>query len=61
MTIHEAFFEVPYGYKNHLNIDRRHKLIRRYSVTDASVHDSQAVDGLLTSDNTASGVWADSA
>ena len=50
-----------YGYKNHLNIDRRHKLIRRYSVTDASVHDSQAVDDLLTSDNTASGVWADSA
>ena len=47
-----------YGYKNHLNIDRRHKLIRRYSVTDASVHDSQAVDDLLTSDNTASGVWA---
>ena len=42
-----------YGYKNHLNIDRRHKLIRRYSVTDASVHDSQAVDDLLTSDNTA--------
>ena len=50
-----------YGYKNHLNIDCRHKLIRRYSVTDASVHDSQAVDDLLTSDNTASGVWADSA
>jgi IS5 family transposase len=50
-----------YGYKNHLNIDRRHKLIRHYSVTDASVHDSQAVDDLLTSDNTASGVWADSA
>ena len=37
-----------YGYKNHLNIDRRHKLIRRYSVTAASVHDSQAVDDLLT-------------
>ena len=30
-------------------------------MTDASVHDSQAVDGLLTTDNTASGVWADSA
>ena len=50
-----------YGYKSHLNIDRRHKLIRRYSVTAASVHDSQAVDDLLTTDNTASGVWADSA
>ena len=49
-----------YGYKNHVNIDRRHKLIRRYRVTDAAVHDSQVVDELLTSDNTASAVWADS-
>jgi len=32
-----AFF----GYKNHVNADRKHKLIRTYKVTDASVHDSQ--------------------
>ena len=50
-----------YGYKNHVNVDRRHKLIRRYKVTDASVHDSQALDDLLDDDNTASDVWADSA
>ena len=50
-----------YGYKNHVSIDRKYKLIRRYRVTDASVHDSQVVDDLLSSDNTASGVWADSA
>ena len=50
-----------YGYKNHLNIDRRHKLIRRFRVTDAAAHDSQVAEALLTSDNTASGVWADSA
>ena len=50
-----------YGYKNHVTIDRRHKLIRRYRVTDAAVHDSQVIEELLTSDNTASGVWADSA
>ena len=50
-----------YGYKNHVNIDRRHKLIRRYRVTDAAVHDSQVIEELLASDNTASGVWADSA
>ena len=50
-----------YGYKNHIGIDRRHKLIRRYRVTDAAVHDSQVLDALLASDNTASGVWADSA
>lgn len=50
-----------YGYKNHVNVDRRNKLIRRYTVTDASVHDSQALDDVLDDDNTASGVWADSA
>ena len=32
-----------YGYKNHVNVDRRHKLVRRYQVTDAAVHDSQVV------------------
>lgn len=50
-----------YGYKNHVNVDRRHKLIRRYTVTDASVHDSQALDDILDETNTASDVWADSA
>jgi IS5 family transposase len=30
-----------YGYKNHVNADAKHKLIRQYDVTDASVHDSQ--------------------
>ena len=33
-----------YGYKNHINVDRRHKLIRRYRVTEASVHDSQVLE-----------------
>lgn len=50
-----------YGYKNHVNVDGRYKLIRRYHVTDAALHDSQAVDELLTRANTASGVWADAA
>ena len=50
-----------YGYKNHVNVDRRHKLVRRYEVTDAAVHDSQVIDDILDPDNTASGVWADSA
>jgi IS5 family transposase len=50
-----------YGYKNHVNVDRRHKLVRRYQATPASVHDSQVVDDLLDPDNTASDVWADSA
>ena len=50
-----------YGYRNHVNVDRRHSLIRRCHVTDAAVHGSQAVGMLLMRGNTASGVWADSA
>ncbi len=37
-------------------MDRRHKLVRRYRVTDAAVHDSQVVDDILDPDNTASDV-----
>jgi IS5 family transposase len=36
-----------YGYKNHIDIDVKHKLIRNYAVTDASVHDSQVMNELL--------------
>jgi transposase, IS5 family len=50
-----------YGYKNHVNVDRKHKLVRRYHVSDAAQHDSQAVDHLLMGGNTGAGVWADSA
>ena len=49
------------GYKNHVNVERTHKLIRRYHVSDAGVHNSQAVDALLTRGSTGSGVWADAA
>ncbi len=50
-----------FGYKNHVSVDRRHKLVRRYHVTDAAVHDSQVLDEILDGDNTSSEVWADSA
>lgn len=50
-----------FGYKNHISADRRHKLVRRYAVTPASVHDSQKLDDVLDPNNTASSVWADSA
>jgi IS5 family transposase len=50
-----------YGYKNHVNADAKHKLIRQYDVTDASVHDSQQFDGLLNQANTSANVYADSA
>ena len=45
-----------FGYKNHVNADAKHKLIRQYDVTDASVHDSQKFDGLLNQANTSSDV-----
>jgi len=38
--------ETFYGYKNHVNVDLESKLITRMVVTDASVHDSQALDSL---------------
>ncbi|PWK55135.1 DDE family transposase [Silicimonas algicola] len=50
-----------YGYKNHVNVDRTHKLVRRYHVRDAALHDSQAVDHWLMQGNTSAGVWADPA
>lgn len=39
--------EVHYGYKNHVKADQKTKLIEDYSVTPASVHDSQAVGDLI--------------
>ena len=46
-----------YGYKNHVNVDRRHKLVRRYQVSDAATHASKVLDDILDGDNTALGVW----
>ena len=42
-------------------MDVKHKFIRTYSVTDASVHDSQVMDDLLDDSNTSADVYADSA
>jgi IS5 family transposase len=50
-----------FGYKNHISMDRRHKLVRRYSVTDAARHDSGELEAVLDSANTCSKVWGDSA
>lgn len=50
-----------YGYKNHVGIDKAHKIIRKWTATDASPHDSQALDKILDDANTAKDVWADSA
>ena len=50
-----------YGYKNHLGVDKAHKLIRKWDATDAAVHDSQKLDDVLDLSNTGKRVWADSA
>jgi IS5 family transposase len=50
-----------YGYKDHINRDAGHGFIRRYAVTDASVHDSQVLGQLLDADNDDDEIWADSA
>ncbi len=50
-----------FGYKDHLSIDAEHGFIRRYAVTDAAVHDSQAFTAVLDADNEDNRVWADSA
>ena len=50
-----------YGYKNHISIDKNYKLIRKYEVTDASVHDSQVIGNLLDGENEGDDLWADSA
>ena len=55
-----------HGYKNHIVVDREHKLIRSFDVTTASTHDSQVFMDLLsppgenwTEEDVC--VWADSA
>lgn len=50
-----------YGYKNHVNVDVKNKLVREYTVTPASVHDSNEFEKLIAKGNTGKGVWADSA
>jgi transposase, IS5 family len=46
-----------YGYKNHVNVDNAHNLVRKYCVTDASVHDSQALGDVLDRGNTSRKLW----
>lgn len=53
--------ETYYGYKNHAKVDSKSKFINTYSVTDASVHDSQALDGLLDANDEGQPLYADSA
>jgi IS5 family transposase len=50
-----------FGYKNHINMDKRHKFIRSYDATPASPHDSQHFEAVFDEENTGSEIYADSA
>jgi len=53
--------ETFYGYKNHAKVDTKSKFIKTYRITDASVHDSQALDDLLDEKDKDQDLHADSA
>lgn len=53
--------ETFYGYKNHAKVDTKTKFIDKYMVTDASVHDSQPLNDLLTEKDKGQNLYADSA
>ena len=51
-----------FGYKSHISIDRKFRLIRKWKTTDAAASDGARLrEGLLDKTNTASTVWADTA
>jgi len=50
-----------YGYKDHVKTDKKSKLIDKYKVTDASVHDSQPLYELLEEKDAEQPLHADSA
>ena len=50
---------VFYGYKNHVKADTKTKIIEEYTVTDASIHDSQAIEYLLTEKDKGQSLYAE--
>jgi IS5 family transposase len=53
--------ETFYGYKNHVRADADSAIITDYQVTDAAVHDSQALPDLIGPQNKDENLFADSA
>lgn len=61
-TSHKIDIAIPaFGYKNHIAIDRQCGLIRTWKATDAARYDGAQLSDLVSRDNTASDVWADTA
>jgi IS5 family transposase len=52
---HQNYF----GYKNHINVDVKHKVIRCYAVSDAALNDRRLLEEILDPGNTSRAVWAD--
>lgn len=50
-----------FGYKNHIEVDVQHKIIRDCKITDAAVHDSKVFEDILDEKNTSRDVYADGA
>ena len=50
-----------FGYKNHVKTDGKSKIIQKFKVTTASVHDSQTLEGLLDNQDKGETLHADSA
>ncbi|TAE76428.1 MAG: IS5 family transposase [Bacteroidetes bacterium] len=50
-----------FGYKNHVKVDKKFKIITSYLTTTACVHDSQALEKLLDSNDNGVELYADSA
>ena len=62
-TIPSTDLAIPFfGYKSHISIDRKFRLIRKWKTTNAAVSDGARLrEGLLDKTNMASAVWADTA
>ena len=53
--------ESHFGYKDHVKVDEKSKIITEYTVTDASVHDSQETEPLVGEGDKGTPLYADSA
>lgn len=48
-----------YGYKNHIKIDEKTKIIESHIVTSANIHDSQVVIDLISHNDRGQNIWMD--
>lgn len=51
--------ENHYGYKNHVKVDKKSKLIEKYHTTDASVHDSNVIEPLIEENDKGQDLYLD--